>query len=104
MYFTNCPALSIVPPLNGTPNLPFLYDARISAFTPTSGLILIIVRGFTRNLQAALAKFVMPLNELTTTLRTPNRRTSTYSSYSSVTLRSEEHTSELQSPVHLVCR
>ncbi|MGZ5489986.1 MAG: hypothetical protein ACXWFC_05485 [Nitrososphaeraceae archaeon] len=38
-------ALSIVPPLNGTPNFQFLYEARISAFTPTSGFILIKVSG-----------------------------------------------------------
>ena len=69
-------ALSMVPPLKGTPNFPFLYDARISAFTPTSGLTLIIVRGLTESICAAFAKLVIPLKELTTTFLIPVCNTS----------------------------
>jgi hypothetical protein len=68
-------ALSIVSPLNGTPNFPFLYEALISAFTPTSGFIRIRVCGLTLVFIAAFIRLVIPLKELTTILVIPFRKT-----------------------------
>jgi len=65
----------MVPPLNGTPNFPFLDEAQISAFTPTSGFILIKVCGLTLDFSAAFTRLVIPLKELTTTLVIPFRKT-----------------------------